>query len=177
MHVDSGKGGETERGPESSVDTKEDELEWERERKRAGWVWRRREGAEPLVAPPVNLRVRVVASIAVAGVEVAKAAWEGVEEEKIESSRGAELNLYRLSIISPPQWIINHLSTKRFFRVSCSLFFNKFSKAMASRRQRPVGMELRASPPPKPRFPPCPPWLRPPRPPKPPALPPAAVWR
>lgn len=32
MHVDSGKGGETERGPESSVDTKEDELEWEREK-------------------------------------------------------------------------------------------------------------------------------------------------
>lgn len=39
MHVDSGKGGETERGPESGVDTKEDELEWERERerKRVGW--------------------------------------------------------------------------------------------------------------------------------------------
>lgn len=85
MHVDSGKGGETERGPESSVDTKEDELEWERERKRAGWAWRRREGAEPLVAPPVNLRVWVIASVAVTGVEVAKAAWEEVEEEK-ESS-------------------------------------------------------------------------------------------
>lgn len=32
-----------------------------------------------------------------------------------------------------------------------------------------------SSPPPKPRFPPCPVWLRPPRPPNPPALPPAAV--
>lgn len=58
------------------------------------------EGAVPLVAPPVNLRVRVVASIAVAGVEVAEAAWEEVEEEKL--SQAEALNWicigYQLSV-------------------------------------------------------------------------------
>lgn len=37
---------------------------------------------ERLVAPPVNLRVRVVASVAITGVEVAKTTCEMVKEEK-----------------------------------------------------------------------------------------------
>lgn len=38
-------------------------------------------GGGTLVAPPVDLRVRVVASIAVTGVEVAEAAWK--KESKV----------------------------------------------------------------------------------------------
>lgn len=54
------------------------------------------EGRGPSVAPPVDLRVRVVAPVAVAGVEVAEATWVS-EEARVKALSHLDFLLFSVT--------------------------------------------------------------------------------
>ena len=71
---------------------------WVKRRKKN--EWRRRDGGERrnLVAPPVNLRVRVVAAVAVTGVEVSKSTWDKKQSRELKVNKIKESAFQRICL-------------------------------------------------------------------------------